>query len=537
MRAKTVLTLLFVSFALCAQAQEWRQKTLFTVGDEEVTAGEFANYYKNKGGSSDIDDFLARYILYKQKVADAKSEKIDQSASFINEIKSYRDALAQDYLTDNSIKEQLLKDAYERYMTEVHAWHILVLCPSDATPADTASAWKKAINIRERLRSGEPFEQVARGSSDDPSVKINGGDLGYFTAFQTIPSFENAAYTLKIGQLSMPIRTSNGYHIIKVVDRRPSKGTIQVAHIMKAVDKDATESEEKEAEKKINDIYNRLRSGANFEELARKESDHISTAANGGVMDWFGAGEITSSFSEAAFSLERVGDISHPIRTTNGWHIIKLLAKKNPPSFEESKKYLESQLKQSNITSKAKESLITKLKDEYKYKVNSSSRQWFVDHTDSLIIRGIDDYRKFAIPEGTLYTFADKKISNAEFANFVRNRGPIVKTTNPSTYVNAMIKANSSDEIMEYENSILETKYPEFGEYINEFKEDVLVFDISEIRLWNKINKDTTQLYNYYEQKKNEYMSPRSLMAKIYTYKKKGGEKTFWKVYKKMSTR
>ena len=96
-----------------------------------------------------------------------------------------------------------------------------------------------------------------------------------------------------------------------------------------------------------------------------------------------------------------------------------------------------------------------------------------------------------------------------------------------------MIKANSSDEIMEYENSILETKYPEFGEYINEFKEDVLVFDISETKLWNKINKDTTQLYNYYEQKKNEYMSPRSLMAKIYTYKKKGGEKTLWKVYKK----
>ena len=130
---------------------------------------------------------------------------------------------------------------------------------------------------------------------------------------------------------------------------------------MKAVANDATASEEKEAEKEINDIYNRLRSGANFEEIAKRESDHISTAANGGVMDWFGADEITSSFSEAAFSLERVGDISQPVRTTNGWHIIKLLAKKNPPSYEESIKYLESQLKHSNITSNAKESLIKKL--------------------------------------------------------------------------------------------------------------------------------------------------------------------------------
>ena len=177
--------------------------------------------------------------------------------------------------------------------------------PQDASPEDTLKAWQKAIDIRERIIKGEPFESVARGTSDDKSVKINGGNLGYFSVFQMIMPFEDAAYALKKGAISMPVRTPYGYHIIKVTDKRPSKGRIKVAHIMKAVPPGADDKDAKKAEEEINSIYKMLQEGASFAELAKKYSDHKESASKGGELNWFGTGEIISDFSEAAFCYYR----------------------------------------------------------------------------------------------------------------------------------------------------------------------------------------------------------------------------------------
>ncbi len=221
---------------------------------------------------------------------------------------------------------------------------------------------EKSSGIRERIIEGEPFEQVARGSSDDPSVKFNGGNLGYFTVFQMIMPFEDAAYSLKKGAISRPVRTPYGYHIIKVTDRRPSKGKIKVAHIMKASPPDTDEKAAKDAENEINRIYNMLLDGASFKELAEKYSDHKESAKNGGELNWFGAGEIISDFSEAAFSLKDTGNYTKPVRTIYGWHIIKLIDRKAPVSFEESRSYLESKINQSYLNSISKKSFVDKLK-------------------------------------------------------------------------------------------------------------------------------------------------------------------------------
>ncbi len=182
----------------------------------------------------------------------------DTTQSFRNELNGYRNQLAQNYLTDTQTKEKLLQKAYQRSLTEINAWHILVAMPQDASPEDTLKAWKKAIDIRERIVEGEPFESVARGTSDDKSVKINGGNLGYFSVFQMIMPFEDAAYTLKKGAISMPVRTPYGYHIIKVTDKRPSKGRIKVAHIMKAVPPGADDKVAQKAKAEIDTIYKML---------------------------------------------------------------------------------------------------------------------------------------------------------------------------------------------------------------------------------------------------------------------------------------
>jgi peptidyl-prolyl cis-trans isomerase SurA len=400
----------FLLPAIC-QAQDLNNKILMTVGGNKVQAGEFIRMYKKSiepGKTLDVDSYLQQFIVFKLKVSDAAALGYDTTKAFRTELSGYRNQLAQNYLTDNEAKEKLLRKTYQRSLTEINAWHILVALAPEALAEDTLKAWQKASDIRERIIKGESFETVARATSDDQSVKINGGNLGYFTVFQMIMPFEDAAYSLKEGSISEPVRTPYGYHIIKVTDKRPSKGRIKVAHIMKNAPPGTGENEAKKAEQEINSIYKKLQDGASFKDLATKYSDHKESAAKGGELDWFGTGEIISDFSEAAFSLRDTGNYTKPVRTIYGWHIIKLLDRRPPGSFEESRSYLESKINQSNLNSLSKKSFIEKLKKEYKFTINQDAYNWFVLNTDTLIIQGLKKYDRATMPATNLYTFANQ---------------------------------------------------------------------------------------------------------------------------------
>jgi len=185
-RSYYLITLIYL-FPVVCQAQDLNTKTLMTVDGNKIQAGEFIRMYKKSiepGKTLDIDGYLQQFTIFKLKVADALSEGYDTTRSFRNELNGYRTQLAQNYLTDSQIKEKLLQKTYQRSLTEINAWHILIAMPQEVSPADTMKAWQKAIDIRERIIKGEPFEIVARGSSDDKSVKINGGNLGYFQSFK-----------------------------------------------------------------------------------------------------------------------------------------------------------------------------------------------------------------------------------------------------------------------------------------------------------------------------------------------------------------
>jgi len=360
MKVRSLLSVvLFFLSSNFFMAQIPDEKVLMTVAGRTVDAGEFIRMY-NKSSDPDsrtkVDEYMEQFVAFKLKVADAIEKGYDTTNSFREELNGYRNQLAQNYLSDPDIKENLLRKAYERSLVEVNASHILVGCPPDASPDDTLKAYRKASGIRERILQGEDFEQVAKAASDDKSVLINNGNLGYFTVFQMITPFEEAAYNLKPGTVSMPVRTPYGYHIIRINDKRPSKGKIKVAHIMKAVSHNSDEEGMRNAEKEINEIYSLLENGASFKNLALNLSDHKASAANGGELNWFGAGEIISDFSEAAFSMKDTGEFTKPVRSVNGFHIIKLLDKKAPGSFEESKSYLESKLNRSDLISKGKKS-------------------------------------------------------------------------------------------------------------------------------------------------------------------------------------
>ena len=539
MKIRSILTVIILFlFQTSGFAQEPDEKTLMTIEGRKVEAGEFIRMYNKSldpSTTTDLNDYLEQFIQFKLKVAEAIDLGYDTTRAFSDELNGYRNQLAQNYLTDPEVKERLLQKAFQRSLIEVNASHVLVSCPPDASAEDTIKAYKKAIDIRERIIKGENFEQVAKAASDDKSVLINGGNLGYFTVFQMITPFEEAAYNLKTGTLSMPVRTPYGYHIIRVSDKRPSKGKIKVAHIMKAAPPGSNEEAISKAEKEINSIYSRLNNGESFRRLAAENSDHKESATHGGELNWFGTGEIISDFSEAAFSIKDTGNYTVPFRSAYGFHIIKLLDKKPPGSFEESKSYLESKLNQSNLISAGKKSFIDKLKKEYNFRINNTVYNWFVNNTDTLIISGVTKYNRKNIPSGDIYSYAEKHLRAPEFADYLESRGNMIITKNPKLYIDTSIESILTDDIMKYEDSVLENKYPDFKYLMLEFHDGILLFDISSKRVWNKVQDDSTGLQNFYNSRKNDYLSERSIEAKIYTLRESGGGQRLYNTYKKYS--
>jgi len=538
MKARSSVLLISLLLPWLCQAQGLNDRTLMTVAGRVVPAGEFIRMYNKSlepGSSPDIDGYLQQYIFFKLKVADAMQEGYDTTRAFRNEFNGYRNQLAQSYLTDNDAKEKLLQKTYQRSQTEINAWHILINCPAEAKPEDTLNAWNKAADIKERIVKGEQFEQVARAASDDPSVKINGGNLGYFTVFQMIMPFEDAAHNLRKGAVSDPVRTPYGYHIIKIADKRPAKGKVLVAHIMKASPPGAGEKESKQAEEEINRIYQELKSGASFSELAKMYSDHKESAANGGKLNWFGTGEIITGFSEAAFAITDSGKFSPPVRTPYAWHIIKLLDKRPHGSFEETRSYLESRLNQSYLNSFSKRSFVSKLKSEYKYRLNQAAYDWFVSNTDTLVIQGVAKYNRETMPSGNLYTFANQHLTTKEFASYLERRGSMISTKDPGYFINQSLETRLSDQIIRYEDSMLEKKYPDFRYLMNEFHDGILLFEISGKKVWNRVSEDSSGLREFYNRHRNEYLTRKGIEAKIYTLRSPEKEKTFSSAYRKYS--
>ena len=200
---------------------------------------------------------------FKLKVAEAEALGYDTIPRLKKELAGYQKTLARPYLIDSTKNESLVREAYDRTLEEIHAAHILIRLESNATPDDTLKAYNRLLDLKKRIEGGESFDAVAKSKmgSEDPTVQKNGGDLGYFTAFQMVYQFEDAAFSTPVGGISTPFRTRFGYHILKVIDRRPARGTMEAAHLMISARSDASEAEINNAKTKINELYDMLEKG------------------------------------------------------------------------------------------------------------------------------------------------------------------------------------------------------------------------------------------------------------------------------------
>lgn len=520
------LLLLLCLFLACKASQNniMENAALITIDGEPVPADEFLYVFnKNQYNIDSISqrqevlDYLELYVNFKLKVKEAEELGIHETDAFKEELEGYRKQLAKPYLTERKVTEDLIEEAYQRLKTEINAAHILLSLSPNASPEDTLKAYNKAIDIRRQAIQGKDFHQLARQYSEDPSATMNGGDLGYFTALQMVYPFEDAAYKTPKGQISMPVRTRFGYHLIYVKDKRPSQGQVKVSHIMVRATQGISAEDSIAARKKIYEIYEQLRKGTDWFEMANQYSDDIASKASGGALPWFGTGSMIPEFENTAFSLSEEGKFSEPIKTAYGWHIIRLDDKKPLEPFEVLQPTLEMKVSKDSRAELNKAALIKRLKQENDFRPNDEMITAATEDIDSSLVMGQWTYTaENQALNNTLFTIKDKAYTVKDFYDYITEKQRPQRNMTVAQYMQVLYEQFSEEQLIAYEEAHLPEKYNEYRMLLKEYRDGILLFELMDKKVWSKAVEDTAGLRNFYEQHLSNYQWGERAKARIY---------------------
>lgn len=535
--------LFFAMNSLFAQSE--KQRVLFTVESDTITASEFkAVYNKNRNLGEDIDpktpqEYLDLYVNFKLKVHEAKVLGMDTMPNFKREYNSYRNQLAKPYLSDRDLTDDLIKEAYERSKFDVRASHIMIAASEQATPMDTLKAYTLIKNLKKRVENGESFEKLATDYSQDTYSAKQNGDLGYFTVFNMLYSFENAVYNSEIGELVGPIKTKFGYHLVKKTDQRPARLKVEVAHIMVVDNESSTEQQHQSAKDRINEIYSLLEGGAEFGVIAAQYSEDKTSAKKGGRLQEFGINKMYPSFEEAAFGIDSIGKYSEPIKTSVGYHIIQLLSREAPKTYKEAKGELKNRVERDSRSIQSKVSILKRLKLEYNFREYPKVLALAENRVAPDYIKGIYKYTKpTKVDSKILFEFENKKYSLGDFLTYLQDtQGRAYKYNTAKKEIELRYNEFSNQELINYEKEHLEEKYPDFALLSREYYEGILLFDLTEKLVWRKSVSDTIGLEAYYESHKADYIWDDRFVAIIIKSENKKAIKKGSKYLKKSWTK
>lgn len=535
-RKTWLIALLFLMMPSLLLAQSYGKKTLITIGDKKISAQEFMNTYEKNNINNDVidkksvEDYLDLYIDFKIKVTEAEHLMMDTSSTFIKELANYRQQLAKPYFSNDEITDELTREAYERMLYDINASHILIRCEANAIPADTLAAYNKAISIRNRALKGEDFGDLAAELSDDPSArdmeeipgvrrayKGNKGNLGYFTVFDMVYPFETGAYNTNEGEISMPVRSDFGYHIIKVNSKTPASGTIKAAHVMVAVDPNDPNKQDSIVQIKINNIYNEiLPDGSNWADIVKKYSDDKGTIVTQGQLSPFRVSNIVPEFIAAIKDLEP-NEISKPVKTVIGYHIIKLISTATPADFETEQTKLREKVERDMRGQYSEEIAMKRIIKSNRFKENIKVKDAFIATIDSTLTLGKFVVNPEVNTQEVLFSINEASYTIQNFIDYIIKNQQTQGFITETAYAYQLYDDFLKEKVFEYEDAHLEQKYPEFNTLVQEYHDGILLFSLMENQVWNKAVEDSVGLQNFYEKNKHKYMWDNRVKALIVT--------------------
>ena len=488
---KASLLLAIAAGAACAvAAKSAGDQVLMTINKKPVSLGEFEYlYHKNQSqqlASQPIEEYLEMFVTYKQKVADAEAEGIDKSEAFQNEFDGYRRDLSAPYLEDRAVEDSLVNAIYERMKTDVDVSHIMVA--SRGENVDRGAQRQRLDSIRTAILAGSDFEQLARRFSIDPAVSRTGGRMGIIPVMRLPFQFEDAAYATAVGEISPVIETPFGFHIVKVNAKTPARGQVLVEHILKLT-QGLSDAEAAAKKAQIDSLYTVVTAdSANFADVARRESEDPGSRREGGRLPWFGAGQMVPEFEAISFELP-VGGISKPVQTAYGYHIVHKLDARGVDTKDNLTPQIKSALSRDDRSAWPRQRKVAQLRKKYNARIDARTLQAVDDEItanggldSTLMARYINDNRTIAL-------IGKQEIPVSEIV--AEMYGPLRGSIDDQLARFAeFVNGNLDNAVIEAERNALAETNTDYRNLLNEYRDGMLLFEVSDRKVWSKAKKD-----------------------------------------------
>jgi peptidyl-prolyl cis-trans isomerase SurA len=502
---KGLITLaILLGTSVLTNAKGQADPVLMTVGGKPVTLSEFEYlYHKNNAQQStpqDIEEYLKLFVPYRQKVAAAEALGLDKTESFEKEFNTYRHDLAAPYMIDQAVEDSIYAAQYERMKEDVDVSHIMIFYQS---PGRTAEQ-KKAVmdSLLNCVNAGENFADLATRFSEDKGSARNGGRMGFISANRFPATFENAAYTLADGEHSGVITTPYGYHIVKVNAHRPARGQVLVEHILRLT-RGKSDEEAAAQRQYIDSLYTLVSNGADFETVARENSEDPGSATQGGKLPWFGTGKMVPEFEDVAFSLEN-NAISQPFATAYGYHIIKRLDGKDIESFDQAKGTIKNAISRDERGQLASRRRLDQLQTKFGVKKDEKA---IANVKKQIAVAGVDSalLASFKTSNTTIAKFGKNKVTLADVITNELPNGFAGKAEDQATQFDNAIKRRLDAMTVEAEETALMNEEPSYRNLVNEYRDGMLMFEIQDRNVWTKAKADQEGLEKFFQDNKANY--------------------------------
>jgi peptidyl-prolyl cis-trans isomerase SurA len=519
------LILIVISSAVIAQSGEpvvvnaqAEDPVIMKINGKDIKKSEFEYFYNKNNSETAIDkisfdEYVILFKNFKLRVAEAETQGLDTTTAFHKELNEYRAQLAKSYLTVSETDDTLLKARYERGKNLREISNLLILFPEAKNtqtprilPADTLETCKKAIQIRNRYLKGEKFEDLVKENTDDEQYKQGDrpGYIGWVSSLRLPVTLERGIFDTPVGQISQPIRTNYGYHLVNVLAQKADPGEVRAAHILISIPTNADTATMNDRLSKIDTIYMKLNEGVAFEDLAKEYSSDNGTAGKGGDLSWFAHGMMVPEFNDAVFALQTIGEISKPVRTRYGYHIIKLLDKRPLAPYEDKKADLQLIFERSGYTHELNRPFIEKLKKENGFSFNENAFNPLLLESQTVYPTDSAFAAKFEKDKNVLYVIGNQSYTVGDFIRFTQQNKRSLYSLS-SEVLQAFLKDYEYSLLLQAEDKSLEQKYPEFRNLMQEYHEGTLLFEVSNNEVWAKSSADTLGLTRFFEANKARY--------------------------------
>lgn len=499
-----IISALACAAILSASASKNADPVLMTINGKDVRQSEFEYlYHKNnlqQLAPQSIDEYIEMFIVYKLKVADAEAAGLHQTDAFTKEFNGYCAELSRPYLRDSIVEKRLIEEAYARMATSRKVSHIML--PLGSTYDEKEANRMKIDSIRTAIVNGSAdFGEMAVRYSSDRSARVNNGSMGYINVNSYPYPFEKTAWETPVGEISPVIEDAPfGFHIIRVEDERPNPGKVEARHILKLTN--GLSEEEGTAKKaQIDSIYNLLASGGDFDAIARAESEDPGSAANGGRLGWFGPGEMVKEFEDAAFGLKD-GGISAPFKTAYGYHIVQTLAHRGIGSLAEESERIKAAISRDMRSVMPETERLTQLKAELGVKIDSTglmqARSRMTGDSPA------EQLRSLQADNSLIATVGKRVISIGDVINYIPSN--VLEGANDAfTVLNSGLENKINETVVEETRKNLAENNSEYRNLTNEYRDGILLFEISNRNVWERSASDTEGLQKFFSANRAKY--------------------------------